>query len=390
MITRILTERIIYYLNHFSSVAILGPRQSGKTTLAQGIASQMSDNVIYLDLEKAKDIAQLSDPELYFHAHKEKLIILDEVQRIPNLFMTLRGTIDTRRMAGNKTGQFLFLGSASGELLKQSSESLAGRVIYTELSGFTPLEVNDIPEHTLWLRGGFPDSFLATAEGFSLIWRNSFIQSYLEREIPQLSYYIPAEILRRLWTMLAHTQGGILNLNTLSLSMGISVPTVNKYLSILSDLFLIRFLRPYYVNIGKRLIKSPKTYIRDSGIAHALLNITSISDLLSHPISGASFEGFVIENILSVIAIKHSGTVTSWYYRTVAGAEIDLLLVYPDGKKIGIEIKLSMSPKPSKGFYTAYQDLDLSEAYVVYPGNDCYPLSENINVMSLKAILGVL
>ena len=298
----------------------------------------------------------------------------------------MRGTIDRRRMDGYRTGQFLFLGSASGNLLKQSSESLAGRIVYTELSGFSALEIED-KDHTLWVRGGFPDSFLAKSDAHSLTWRDSFIRTYLERDIPQMSIPIPADILRNLWTMLAHLQGSILNTSTLALSMGLSVPTINRYLGILSDLFLLRFLKPYYANVGKRLTKSPKVYIRDSGVTHALLKILSLSDLLAHPVAGGSFEGFVIENILSTIS---NTSIMPYYYRTSHGAEIDLLLIYPGGKKIGIEIKLSTAPKLARGFYTAYDDLKLDKAYVVYPGSVRYPMSENVDVIGLKEMLEVL
>ena len=373
---------ILDCIHNFPSVAILGPRQIGKTTIAQAIATGFT-NSIYLDLENPEDFAKLQDPGIYFQQHIGKLIILDEIQRFPDLFPIIRGAIDRRRKDGYKTGQFLFLGSASGDLLQQSSESLAGRIIYTELSGFSPLEVEDI-DHKLWLRGGFPDSFLAKSDKYSLIWRNSFIKTYLERDIPQMSIPIAADTLRNLWTMIAHIQGGILNTSTLALSMGLSVPTINRYLSILSDLFLIRLLKPYYTNIGKRLTKAPKIYIRDSGIAHALLNISSVSNLLGHPIAGGSFEGFVIENILYIIS---NTAITHWYYRTSHGAEIDLLLTYPDGRKIGIEIKLSSAPKLTRGFYTAYDDLKLDKAYVVYPGNRRYHISENVEVIGLKEIL---
>lgn len=382
---RIITDYIVDCIDSFPSVAILGPRQIGKTTMARTISKNFADSV-YLDLERPADIAQIKDPEIYFDQHIGKLIILDEIQRFPDLFPIMRGTIDRRRMDGYRTGQFLFLGSASTDLLRQTSESLAGRIVYTELSGFSALEVEDT-DHTLWMRGGFPDSFLAKSDTHSLTWRNSFISTYLERDIPQMGVSIPADILRNLWTMLAHLQGSILNTSTLALNMSLSVPTINRYLSILSDLFLIRLLKPYYANVGKRLIKSPKIYIRDSGVVHALLKISSFSDLLAHPVVGGSFEGFVIENILSTIS---NTSTTAWYYRTSNGSEIDLLLTYPTGKKIGIEIKLSTAPKLARGFYTAYDDLKLDKAYVVYPGSVRYPLSEHVEVIGLQEILEVL
>ena len=382
MIKRTIAKYIKDSLKHFPSVAILGPRQSGKTTLAKLISRDFSNNVQYLDLENPVDAEKIKDPEMYFQSNIGNLIILDEIQRVPPLFPMLRGTIDRRRMDGYRTGQFLLLGSSSGDLLKQASESLAGRIVYTELSGFTALEVSS-EDNKLWLRGGYPDSFLSHSDERSFEWRDSFIRSYLEREIPQIAYPIPAEILRRLWTMLAHLQGSILNQNTIALSMGLSVPTITRYLSVLSDLFLIRYLRPYYANVGKRLVKSPKIYIRDSGVTHALLNIASISDLLAHPVCGPSFEGFVIENVLSVI----NKNVTSWYYRTSEGAEIDLLLEYPSGKKVAIEIKLSMTPKLARGFHTAYDDLKIDKAYVVYPGKDRYPISANVEAIGLEELL---
>ena len=381
-IKRILTSHVEDWINHFPSVAILGPRQVGKTTLARNISKNFT-NSVYLDLENSDDMAQLQDPYIFFRHHNGKLIILDEIQRFPNLFPIMRGIIDQRRMDGFDTGQFLFLGSASGALLKQSSESLAGRIVYTELSGFSAIEV-DNSDHKLWVRGGFPNSFAAKSDATSLAWRHAFIRTYLERDVPQLGISIPTDTLLKLWTMLAHIQGGILNRSTLALSLGLSSPTINKYLGILSDMFLIRYLQPYYANIGKRLTKAPKIYIRDSGITHALLHISSLSELLAHPVAGGSFEGFVIENILSTI---NDTMIIASYYRTSHGAEIDLLLEYPGGKKIGIEIKLSSAPKLSKGFYTAFEDLKLDKAYVVYTGQSRYPISKGIEVMPLKELL---
>jgi predicted AAA+ superfamily ATPase len=318
--------------------------------------------------------------------HKGKLIILDEIQRMPEIFKILRGIIDERRRQSLKTGQFLILGSSSLELIQQSSESLAGRMAYTELTGFTAAEIKaqnigDIS--SLWLRGGFPDSFLARSDQASLRWRTNFISTYLERDIPQLAPRIPAITLRRLWTMLAHSQGAQSNMSALGASLEITSPTVKKYVELLEDLLLIRSLRPWSGNVGKRLVRTPKIYIRDSGLSHALLNIQSHDDLLAHPVAGSSWEGFVIENLLSVLPEG----ISYWFYRTAAGAEIDLVLERNSKIRYAIEIKRSSTPVLSKGFHLGCEDIKATKKFVIYPGLDKFPLASGIYAMPLLEMM---
>lgn len=382
MIARNSQVEIIELLEEFPAVSILGPRQVGKTTLAEEIALSLSPEPIYLDLESPIDQAKLNDPEAYFELHKGKLIILDEIQRVPELFAILRGVIDRRRRQGFRTAQFLILGSASLDLLKQSSESLAGRIAYKELTGLTALEVNSLSQNSidmLWLKGGFPDSFLAKTESASFRWRQNFISTYLERDIPQLGTRIPAVTLRRLWTMLAHHHGGQLNTAQLGASLGITIPTVKRYIELLEDLFLVRTILPWSGNVGKRLVKTPKVYIRDSGLTHALLNLITQDDLLGHPIVGASWEGFVIENIISCLPQG----LTFWFYRTSAGAEIDLVIEINNQERYAIEIKRSLAPTVSKGFYLGCEDIKATKRYVVYPGKESYPSTEGVKTISL-------
>lgn len=382
MITREAQSEILTLLEEFPAVGLLGPRQVGKTTLSEQISALLDTEPIYLDLESPTAQAKLSDPETYFELHKGKLIILDEVQRVPELFQILRGVIDRRRREGLKSGQFLILGSASLELLKQSSETLAGRIAFKELSGLTVSEIAGTDQNqpeSLWLRGGFPDSFLAKTDEASLRWRLNFISTYLEREVPQFGARIPAVTLRRLWTMIAHSQGGQLNLATIGASLDISGPTAKRYIELLEDLLLIRSLRPWFGNVGKRLVKTPKIYIRDSGLVHALLNLTTIDDVLGHPVVGRSWEGFVIENLLSSLPVG----VTPWFYRTSAGAEIDLVIEQNAEKKYAIEIKRSSSPSVSKGFYWGCEDIGATHRFVVYSGKERFPLTKSITAISL-------
>ena len=386
MIKRKCQDSIIELLNESPAVGILGPRQVGKTTLAEAIALSISPNPIYLDLESPTDLAKLTEPEAYFDLHKGKLIILDEIQRTPELFAVLRGVIDRRRRDGFRTAQFLILGSASLDLLKQASESLAGRIAYQELTGINSLEINnlkDTNQENLWLRGGFPDSLLAKTDAASFRWRQNFISTYLERDVPQFGSRIPAVTLRRLWTMLAHHQGGQLNTAQLGASLGITIPTVKRYIELLEDLFLVRTLFPWSGNVGKRLVKTPKVYIRDSGLTHALLNLTTLDDLVGHPIVGASWEGFVIENILSCLPQG----VTSWFYRTSAGAEIDLVIEINHQERYAIEVKRSLSPTVSKGFYLGCEDIKATKRYVVYPGKERYPSTDGIIITSLAELM---
>jgi len=383
MIKRDLQETLIESLNTFPAVALLGPRQVGKTTLSMALAEFMPS--VYLDLESPADLHKLSDPMAYFQLHEDKLVILDEVQRMPNLFQMIRGLIDEGRRKGLKTARFLFLGSASIELIKQSSESLAGRIAYLELGSLSVSEVGYDAMNPLWLRGGFPDSFLAGSDQASLVWRDNFIRTYLERDIPSLGPRIPAETLRRFWTMLAHHQGALLNAASLARSLAVDGKTVTRYLDLLQDLLLVRKLHPWHSNAGKRLTKSPKVYVRDSGILHALLGIPDFEALLSNPIAGMSWEGFVVETILNHLPTQ----VQAHYYRTGAGAEIDLLLSFPD-ELWAVEIKRSTTPKIEKGFHVACDDLSPARRIVIHPGQDSYPLPKGIESMGIVEFLGQL
>jgi len=383
MIERQAQSEFLKLLTQFPAVGILGPRQVGKTTLAQELVSEMSPRPIYLDLEDPADLAKLDDPGQYFQTHADRLVVLDEIQRAPGLFNVLRGVIDRRRRAGRKAGQFLILGSASLDLLKQSSESLAGRIAYKELTGLSATEIKSSNQDVLWLRGGFPDSFLATSDAASLRWRMNFISTYLERDVPQLGPRIPAVTLRRLWTMLAHSQGEQLNVAKLAGGLDVSVHTARRYIELLEDLLLVRTLRPWSGNVKKRLVKAPKVYIRDSGLVHALLNLEAMDDVLGHPVAGASWEGFALENILSVLP---DGAMP-WFYRTSAGAEIDLVIEQGMRRRTAIEIKRSLAPAVSKGFHLGCEDIKAKHRYIVYPGQEKYPVSRNITVMPLRGMM---
>ena len=363
------------------AVVLLGPRQVGKTTLARAIAAEMP-GCLYLDLESPEDAARLADPGRYLDLHGDHLVIVDEVQRVPELFRVLRGLIDNRRRRGRRSGHFLLLGSASDALLRQSSESLAGRVIYAELPGLDAMDI-DAEHDPLWVRGGFPDSFTARSDAASARWRLSFVRTYLERDIPQLGVRVPAATLRRFWTMLGHRQGGLLNASELARSLDVSVPAVKRYVDLLSDLMLVRRLPPWFANVGKRLVKTPKVYIRDSGILHSLLGLGSLDDVLSHPVVGASWEGFAIENL---IAAAPFGTDAS-FYRTRAGAEIDLLLHLPDRRLWAVEVKRSAAPRAGKGFEIAASDLGADERFVVHPGREPFPLSATTTALPLVDLM---
>ncbi|MDY0002859.1 MAG: ATP-binding protein [Polyangia bacterium] len=368
------------------AVVLLGPRQAGKTTLALTLAETREAK--YQDLESARDRAKLAEPELYLADHLDRLVILDEIHRAPGLFPVLRGLIDRARRSGRRRGLYLLLGSASLDLLRQSGETLAGRVSYLALDPFDVLEVGETAVHCdrLWLRGGFPDSFLAASDGESLRWRLDFIRSYLERDIPQLGPRIPAERLRRFWTMLAHYQGGQLNVAQLARNLGVDAKTAAGYIDLLVDLLLVRRLPAWHANIGKRLVKSPRVYIRDSGLVHALLDTGDKEALLAHPVVGASWEGFVLEQLLSVAPEG----VQRYFYRTSGGAEIDLLLCFPGGGLWAIEIKRSLSPRPGRGFHSACADLSPERRYVVYPGTETYPIGPETQAIPLLTLARLL
>ena len=371
---RKIEAEVVRSLAQFPVVGLVGPRQSGKTTLAKQIAKTSAKDSIYLDLEKPSDLAKLEDAELYFGRHTDKLIILDEVQRRPDVFPLLRALVDTSK----KKGRFLLLGSAAPDLTRQASESLAGRIVYHELNPFTLADIKPTAANLdrLWQRGGFPLSYLAAHERDSFRWREAFIQTYLERDLPQLGLRVPAAALRRFWTMLAHSHGQLWNGAKIAAGLGVSNPTVRHYLDILQDTFVVRQLPPYHANTKKRLIKSPKVYLRDSGILHTLLHLPESNDLLGHPIVGASWEGWVIEQVLAIVP----GTWQASFYRTSAGAEIDLVLARAN-ERIAIEIKHSLDPRPSKGFWIALADLGAVRAYVIYPGKERYPLAPNVEVL---------
>lgn len=381
MINRSLTPVLIDSLAHSPAVALLGPRQSGKTTLALDAAHVIDRPVVYLDLESEQDQAKLAQPELYLGDHTDKLVILDEVHRAPGLFPVLRGMIDRNRRAGNRTGQYLLLGSASLDLLKQSGETLAGRIAYLELAPFTLLEISHRPADELWLRGGFPESLLAASGARSLRWRQDFIRSYLERDIPQFGPRIAAETLRRFWGMLAHHQGGLLNTAQFARNLGVDGKTAAAYLDLLVDLLLVRRLPPWHANLGKRLVKTPKVYVRDSGLVHALLAISNKETLLAHPVVGRSWECFVIENLL----VSSAGAVQGHFYRSSGGAEIDLLLAWPNGDLWAVEIKRSLTPKLERGFHAACADLKPTRKLVIYPGEESYRLAADIDVMNARS-----
>lgn len=381
MITREHRQRIENSLAEQAGVVLLGPRQVGKTTLAQDIADDR--DAVYLDMERSADRQILGEPDLYLDEQVGRLVVIDEIQLVPGLFGALRGQIDRRRRSGHKTGQFLLLGSASNTLLNQSAESLAGRVSYHELPPFNLVEVGDEHLASLWLRGGFPDSFLARSDRSSLTWREDFIRTYLERDIPAFGLRIPAESLRRFWTMLAHTQGGLLNAAKLASGLGVSGQTVGRYLDLLADLMLVRRLPPWHANAGKRLVKSPKVYIRDSGLTHALLGLQTQESLLGHPVIGGSWEGFCIENLIDAAP---RGTEAS-FYRSSAGAEIDLILKLPDGALWAIEIKRTTALKMTTGFYSTTEQLGVQERILVYAGARDVPGNGGVRAMSLSSAM---
>ena len=380
MIARECKARVEHMLSRNPGVVLTGMRQVGKTTLAMEIAEERG--AAYLDLERPRDRARLEDVEAYCERNANRLIVFDEIQRVPGLFEPLRGIIDRRRREGRRTGQFLFLGSASIDLLRQSSETLAGRVAYCEMQPLSVDEVGGWESDRLWQRGGLPDSFLAADDHDSLDWRLNFIRTYLERDIPGFRPRVPGETLRRLWTMLAHNQGQTFNAALLGRSLGVASVTVSRYLDLLVDLLPVRRLQPWFANVRKRLVKAPKTYLRDSGICHALLGIDSLDSLFGHPVVGGSWEGFVIENLLGCISAR----VQAGFYRTAGGAEVDLVLDLGGGELWVIEIKRSTAPSLSRGFHNACDDLRPTGKFVVHPGGDDFPLGRGVEAVSLQSM----
>jgi predicted AAA+ superfamily ATPase len=374
MLKRIALDSLKERLAFQPAVVLLGPRQVGKTTLARTLAAEFP-GALLLDLEQESDRARLFNPQLFFSQYRDRLVILDEVQVMPELFAALRPEIDAAR----KPGRFLLLGSASGKLLNQSSESLAGRVSYLELAPLLLAEIGTEADSwkKLWLRGGFPGSFTASSDRVSALWRADFLKTFLTRDIPQAGVSIPAETLRNFWRMCAHLDGQLFNASQIGQALGgMSHATIGRYLDLFVDTMMLRRLEPFYANLGKRLVKSPKIYVRDSGLLHALLNIQSFDDLLGHPVVGHSWEGFVIEQISSAMPAFSDIN----FYRTAAGAELDAVVTTGD-HRIGYEIKFSQSPKPGKGFWNACEDIGVERAYVVAPVSDPYPLAENVQVI---------
>lgn len=382
MIERDLQKKLEHRLESASSVALLGPRQVGKTTLAYEISKKIPS--IYLDLENRLDAQKAAHIEDFYAANPRKLIILDEVQRVPDIFEPIRGIIDQQRRAGNRTGLFLFLGSASIDLLKQSSETLAGRVSYMELFPVNADEyAGNGPLDTLWCRGGIPDSLLAKDDATSLAWRHDFIKTYLERDIPQWGPRVPATTLERFWMMLAHCQGTSINVSKLAANLDVSNTTISRYIDLLADLLLVRKIPPFARNIKKRLVKSPRVYIRDSGITHALLDIKGLNDLLGHPVLGKSFEGFVIENIASILPPQAN----MFYYRTASGAEIDLVVEFSMTERWAIEIKRGPNLAIQRGFFEGCADIQPTQKFVVYSGSDDFPMENGVSAVSIISMM---
>ncbi len=382
IINRYLAGTVKRRLQNNPAVAILGPRQCGKTTLAGQIVKKIKQSV-YLDLENPGDLAKLSDPLAFFSLHNDDLVCLDEIQRAPELFSILRTIIDERA----RNSQFLILGSAGPDLIRQSSESLAGRISYLDLTPFLISELEAAQKddiRRLWLRGGFPRSYLAEDLDISFEWRQDFTRTFLERDIGMLGFRMSPARLGRFWKMCAHIHGSLLNASKLADSLGVSSHTVRSYIDLLEHTFMLRVLLPDTPNLKKRLVKSPKIYIRDSGILHALLNIRTHDDLLSHPTLGASFEGFAMENILAFAKDYEPS-----FYRTTAGAEIDLIL-RRGRRTLAFELKSSSVPRVSKGFWNALEDISPDEAYVVAPVKESYPMKGDVMVSPLKEIIAKL
>jgi len=370
---------VLENLNVFPAVVILGPRQCGKSTLAK-ILSEKIDNFLYLDLQNRDDLAKLSEPSLFFRANKEKTICLDEIQLVPDLFSILRSEIDADR----RNGRFILLGSASRDLIQKSSESLAGRVGLVQLTPFLVNELqneNKFKLNKFWLRGAYPDSYLASSDSASILWRENFIRTYIERDIPQLGFQIPAQQLNRMLVMSAHSHAQLFNASKLGESLGLTHPTVKRYLDLLEQTFILRALPPFLPNVKKRIIKSPKVYVRDSGLLHRLLQIDDYNSLLGHPILGASWEGMVIENICSSLRDCQFS-----FYRSATGDELDLII--KKGRNlIAIECKSSTAPKLTKGFWRALETIQPQKTYVVAPVTEKYMVDKEVKVLGLGEVI---
>jgi predicted AAA+ superfamily ATPase len=363
------------------AVVLLGPRRAGKTTLARRLAAGWPGGARYLDMERPADRRRLDDADAYLRAEPAALVVLDEIHRVPGVFEVLRGVIDERRASGRRGGRFLLLGSAALDLMRQASETLAGRVAYLDLAPFDVSEIGAARrgERELWVRGGFPESLLAANDRASLEWRRDFIRSYLERDVPMFAPRLPAETVGRLWTMLAHQQGAALNQARLAASLGVSSPAVGRYVDLLVDLKLARRLRPWSGNPGKRLARAPRIYVRDSGIVHALLDLETWNDVLGHPVAGPSYEGMAIENLVAAAGERR----VPYYYRTQDGAEVDLLFERAGKPELAIEIKRSSAPSPEKGFALVCDALRIEKRYVVYPGPERFALRHGAQAIGL-------
>lgn len=389
MIPRDLENGLLQALKNMPVVSLVGPRQVGKTTLALKIAEQgIKKPTFYLDLELDTDLSKLNDAEGYLRRFENQLLIIDEVQRMPDLFRILRGLVDIRKRAGEATGQFLLLSSASKDLLQHSSETLAGRIRYLELSPFSALEVYKTDPlgfnlEKLWFRGGFPNSYLAGTDDESWEWRNDFISSYVERDIPQMGPQVSATRMKKFWTMLAHYHGQQAVLSEIGKSLEVSHTTIKSYLDILTDFYMVRQIQPWAGNTKKRLVRSPKIYIRDTGLLHKLLNISTFESLLGNPVVGVSWEGFVAENIITNLSNKWLYS----YYRTTTQTEIDLVLEGPDNQRWAVEIKKSAAPSLTKGFHTACEDIQATHKFVVYSGSERFPMTGNTEAIGLIEFL---
>lgn len=366
-------ERLSNAIRRSPIVALLGPRQCGKTTLARIFAKDR--DVVYFDLESQPDLQRLQNPELVLGS-ANGFIILDEIQRMPELFNVLRVLVDR----SENSSRFLILGSASPDLVKNVSETLAGRVEFLELSGFNLTETGTDQIQKLWLRGGFPRSFIADTDDDSIAWREAFIHTFLERDIPQLGITIPSTSMRRFWTMLAHYHGQTLNASELSRSMGMTDKTVRSYIDILTGTFMVYQLQPWYENIGKRQVKSPKIYFRDSGLLHALYSIADMHSLWGHPRVGASWEGFALNQLMESVHLSQI-----YFWSTYSGAELDLLFLQK-GRRYGVEFKFSEAPKITKSMRIALKDLNLDHLWIIYPGQHLYPADEKITVLPLQEL----
>ncbi len=373
MFHRKASQEIRNHLSWSPAVAILGARQIGKTTLARQIAAEFPKS-IYLDLENSQARAKLEQADVFFQAHRDRLIVLDEIQNAPELFSTMRGEIDADRC----NGRFLILGSASFKLLQQS-QSLAGRLALVDMAPLLLSEVHrDFEDiQTLWLRGGFPNSYTAPNDEASWLWRDGFVRHFLNTDLPALGINVEPELMRRFWRMTAHLHGQLFNASSIATSLGVSSPTVTRYLDHLVQCLMLRRLEPFHANLGKRLVKSPKIYVRDSGLLHYLMGIHNITDMMGHPITGASWEGFCVEQICNHLPAGASVS----FYRTAAGAELDVV-VETGRKTLGFEIKFSSAPKVTKGFWQACEDIGVNQAYVIAPVQEGWTMANNVQVIS--------